>query len=182
MARPLNCRCVGCLPAADYFKPRGLPLWALEEVVLTVDECEALRLADLEGLYQKQAAERMNVSRQTFGRIIESAHRKVAGALVEGKALRIVGGEYQMNAPRTFVCSHCHHTWQCPYGTGRPAECPACRQQDFHRTAAERGRGRGPRHGRHGQPGGLCGQLRKGARTQSARATATQTSDAQPQP
>lgn len=87
-----------------------------------------------------------------------------------------------MNATRTFVCSHCHHTWQCPYGTGRPAECPACRQQDFHRTAAERGRGRGPRHGRHGQPGGLCGQLRKGARTQSARATATQTSDDQPQP
>ena len=66
----------------------------LEEVVLTIDEFEAVRLADLEGLYQEQAAEKMNVSRQTFGRIIESARKKVAEALVQGKALKIGGGEF----------------------------------------------------------------------------------------
>ena len=61
-----------------------------------MDEIEAMRLADLEGMYQEQAAERMDVSRQTFGRIITSAHRKVAEALVEGKALRIDGGEFRV--------------------------------------------------------------------------------------
>ncbi|GAG34461.1 unnamed protein product, partial [marine sediment metagenome] len=55
------------MPLSNYFKPRGIPLAALEEVVLTVDEFEALRLADLQGLYQAQAAEKMDVSRQTFG-------------------------------------------------------------------------------------------------------------------
>jgi predicted DNA-binding protein (UPF0251 family) len=64
----------------------------IEEVVMTLDEFEALRQADLGGLYQEQAAEQMGVSRPTFSRIIESAHRKVADALVHGKALRIEGG------------------------------------------------------------------------------------------
>lgn len=59
---------------------------------MTLDEFEALRQADLGGLYQEQAAEQMGVSRPTFSRIIESAHRKVADALVHGKALRIEGG------------------------------------------------------------------------------------------
>ena len=70
MARPKQCRRVGSTPESDYFKPRGIPLSMLEEVVLTVDEFEAIRLADLDGLYQEQAAEKMNISRQTFGRII----------------------------------------------------------------------------------------------------------------
>lgn len=64
----------------------------LEEVTLTLDELEALRLADFNGLYQEQAAEKMNISRATFARIIESARRKVADALLHGKALRVEGG------------------------------------------------------------------------------------------
>jgi len=98
MARPRNCRRIGSLPEINYFKPRGIPLSVLKEVILTVDEFEAIRLADLEGLYQEQAAEKMNVSRQTFGRMIESAHRKVADTLIQGKALRIEGGEFEMAA------------------------------------------------------------------------------------
>ena len=90
------------MPGSEYFKPRGIPLSMLEEVILTVDEFEAIRLADLEGLYQEQAAEKMNVSRQTFGRIIESAHKKVAEALVKGKALKIEGGEFEMASLRKF--------------------------------------------------------------------------------
>ena len=67
---------------------------------MTLDEFEAMRLANLEGLYQEQAAEQMKVSRATFGRIVESAQRKVADALVHGKALRIEGGPVQLERRR----------------------------------------------------------------------------------
>ncbi len=146
MARPPRCRYVSQEPAASYFKPRGIPLWQLEDVVMTLDEFEALRLADLDGLYQEQAAERMNVSRPTFGRIIDSAHRKVAEALVKSKALRIEGGNFVMSDMRAFRCGDCGHDWQVPYGTGRPADCPACHGRNFHRTDEGRGLGHGGRH------------------------------------
>jgi predicted DNA-binding protein (UPF0251 family) len=84
------------LPQANYYKPRGVPLSVLEEVTLTVDEFEAIRLTDLEGLYQADAAEKMNISRQTLGRILESAHKKIADALVNGKALLIKGGPIEI--------------------------------------------------------------------------------------
>ena len=67
---------------------------------MALDEFEAMRLADLDGLYQEQAAGQMNVSRPTFSRIIDSAHRKMADALVHGKALRIEGGPVQMGRRR----------------------------------------------------------------------------------
>jgi uncharacterized protein len=67
---------------------------------MTLDEFEALRLADLDGLYQEQAAGKMKISRTTFSRIVDAAHRKVADALVHGKALRIEGGPIHMGARR----------------------------------------------------------------------------------
>lgn len=97
MPRPRRCRSVGFEPNTTYFKPRGIPLSNLDEVILTVDETEAIRLADYEGLYQEEAAQRMNVSRQTFGRIVSSARKKIAEAIIHGKALRIDGGNYIMN-------------------------------------------------------------------------------------
>jgi predicted DNA-binding protein (UPF0251 family) len=127
------------MPGSDYFKPRGIPLSMLEEVILSVDEFEAVRLADLDGLYQEQAAEKMNVSRQTFGRIIESAHKKVADALVRGKALKIEGGEFEMASMRKFKCSECEHSWELPYGTGRPGGCPSCKSGNIYRTEEDRG-------------------------------------------
>jgi len=96
MPRPRNCRRVAQLPQANYYKPRGIPLSVLEEVTLTVDEFEAIRLTDFERLYQADAAEKMNISRQTFGRILESAHKKIADALVNGKALSIKGGPIEI--------------------------------------------------------------------------------------
>lgn len=93
MSRPKKCRCVCCKLESDYFKPRGIPLSDLDEVNLEIDELEALRLADYEGLYQQEAAELMNVSRATFGRIVEAAHRKVADAILHGKALKIESQE-----------------------------------------------------------------------------------------
>lgn len=89
MARPIKCRRISSTPAARYFKPIGIPLRDLEEIVLGLDELEAIRLADLDGLYQVEAAEKMGVSRQTIGNILNSAHRKLADALLNGKALRI---------------------------------------------------------------------------------------------
>jgi predicted DNA-binding protein (UPF0251 family) len=80
---------VRCEPGALYFKPRGIPLVALEEVRLGLDELEAIRLADLEGAYHRDASRQMGVSRPTFGRILNQARRKVAEAVVQGKALRI---------------------------------------------------------------------------------------------
>ena len=139
MARPRNCRRVSSVPESNYFKPRGIPLSMLEEVVLTVDEFEAVRLADFEGLYQEQAAGKMRVSRPTFGRIVESAHKKVAEALVQGKALKIEGGEFEMVSMRKFRCYECQHSWELPYGTGRPESCPACKSGDIHRAEEDRG-------------------------------------------
>jgi predicted DNA-binding protein (UPF0251 family) len=89
MSRPKKDRCIRCQPNAIYFKPRGVPLIQLEEVCLSLDELETIRLADYEGLYHEQAAEKMNISRPTFGRILGEARRKVAEAVVDGKALRI---------------------------------------------------------------------------------------------
>ena len=89
MGRPVKPRCLGCAPAADYFKPVGLPLRDLEEVALALDELEALRGVDLDGLHQVEVAARMGVSRQTVGNLLARAHRKVADALLNGKALRV---------------------------------------------------------------------------------------------
>jgi uncharacterized protein len=127
------------MPESNYFKPRGIPLSMLDEVVLSIDEFEAIRLADLEGFYQEQAAEKMTVSRQTFGRIIELAHKKIADALVGGKALKIEGGEFKLASLRKFRCHDCQHSWELPFGTGKPGDCPSCKSGNIRR--AEEGRG-----------------------------------------
>jgi len=133
MARPRNPRQVHALPQTDYFKPRGIPLRQLAEVTLAVEELEALRLADLEGMEQSEAAQQMQVSRPTFSRIIAAARAKVADALVNGKALRIEGGTFEL-AERLFACGRCGHRWGAPFGTGRPDACPRCQGDAFHRV------------------------------------------------
>ncbi len=85
-------------PDVIYYKPAGIPMRDLEEVVLHIDEFEALRLADQDGLYQEEAAKKMAVSRATFGRILGEAHQKIANALVNGMAIRIEGGHYKLKA------------------------------------------------------------------------------------
>jgi predicted DNA-binding protein (UPF0251 family) len=119
MPRPHNFRKVGCLPQSSFFKPRGIPLSTLQQVFLTVDEFEAVRLADFEGLYQEDAAARMNVSRQTFGRILESAHRKIADALVNGKALSIEGGPYELDPRLAGPIGPSPHRFRRGHGGGR---------------------------------------------------------------
>jgi len=96
MPRPSKCRRVAFLPEATYFKPAGVPLRVLDEVLLSVEEAEAIRLKDLEGLAQTPGAEKMNVSRPTFQRVLASARRKIADALLNGKAVRIEGGNFEV--------------------------------------------------------------------------------------
>ena len=93
MPRPKKCRMVDAAPGVRLFKPQGIPARLLEEVYLSVEGYEALRLADMEGLRQDEAAERMMISRQTFGRILAQARKSVAEVVVKGLVLRIEGGE-----------------------------------------------------------------------------------------
>ena len=129
MARPKCCRQVGAIPYKTCFQPEGVTSSSCpEEVLLNLDEYESLRLADLEGLYQEQAAMRMNISRQTFGRIVEAARRKVADVLVNGKTLRIEGGPVSIKAAETTRCPRCHHDLSL-LNARDGIICPYCRKQ-----------------------------------------------------
>jgi uncharacterized protein len=154
MPRPKCMRTVSGTPDFTLFKPAGVPASSLEEIVLTVDEFEAIRLADREGLYYDEAADVMNISRQTFGRIVQSARQKTAEALVEGKALRIDGGTVHMIETRNFQCDGCGHGWETPLGTGRPSSCPQCRGATIHRSVHQSG----PLESRRCRRGVGCGR------------------------
>jgi predicted DNA-binding protein (UPF0251 family) len=127
MSRPPKCRRVEFLPNVTYFKPAGIPLRALDEVRLSVEEVEAIRLKDLEGLEQEEGAGRMDISRATFQRVLASARQKMANALLNGKAIRIEGGSFQM-APSRYKCLN-GHEWVAPLGlmaSATPRICPVC--------------------------------------------------------
>lgn len=127
MSRPPKCRRIAFLPEVTYFKPAGIPLRALQEVRLSVEEAEAIRLKDLEGLEQEQCAEKMSISRPTFQRVLGSARQKMADALLNGKAIRIEGGNFEM-ALRRFRCVD-GHEWNVPFEAmiAKPPQfCPAC--------------------------------------------------------
>ncbi len=127
MARPQKNRLVASDPSISYFKPRGVPLRQMEEVRLTVDQMEALRLADLENLSQEEAGRQMGVSRATFGRIVQQARQVVAEALVHGKAILLEGGNYQIKeALRRFGCPACGHQWEAPLQGCNQLACPSC--------------------------------------------------------
>jgi uncharacterized protein len=141
MPRPCKPRRVCCEPEAVSFKPCGISRRFLEMVTLTLDELEAIRLADLEGIYQEEAAQRMTVSRQTFGNILISAHRKVADFIINTKHLNIEGGSVLMN-DRIFTCSRCGHGWSAPFGAEKPDGCPQCDSTSINRSEDQRGTGR----------------------------------------
>jgi len=113
MPRPVKCRRVGFIPDVLYFKPAGIPMRDLEEVNLSLDELESIRLADLEGMYQEDAAGHMCVSRQTFANILASARSKLAECLIEGKALRIEGGAVSAQPGRKTIEECCARRKRC---------------------------------------------------------------------
>jgi len=111
MVRPCKLRLIYFQPGATYYKPQGVPLRQLEELNLTVDELEAIRLKYSEDLDQVDCAAKMNISQSTFQRILTSANKKIADALTQGKAIKIEGGHIQL--PRGFKrrFRHRRHSW-----------------------------------------------------------------------
>ncbi len=110
MARPRKWRRVCALPDNSHFGPLNKPLDHDHFVIMSVDEYETVRLIDLEGLTQEECAERMNVARTTVQRIYSDARKKVAESLVEGKVLRIEGGDYEIcnGFQKTCGVGRCH--------------------------------------------------------------------------
>ncbi len=130
MARPEKQRFVGDPPKVSMFKPRGIPLSHLESVVLSLDELEAIRFADLEGDQHEHAAAKMNISRPTFGRILERAHKTVADALLHGKALQIEGGPVTTARREQIRCRRCQRAWEVPAPIASTFKCPRCPDED----------------------------------------------------
>ena len=95
-------------------KPHGVPASDLDAIELQLDELEAIRLGDMDGLYQEEAAAEMGISRATFGRLIGQARRKVANALVNGKMIILKGGTVMMMNKRNFVCAQCGNRFSAP--------------------------------------------------------------------
>lgn len=128
MARPTKFRRVEFFPEDTYFVPRGKPNCEIKEIVLNVEELEAMRLKDIEKLTQEECAEKMHISRQTFQNIIDSAREKVVVALTEGRAIRIGGGYYTTNSCK-FKCMNCNSIYQVNFERDKN-NCPNCGSKD----------------------------------------------------
>jgi predicted DNA-binding protein (UPF0251 family) len=126
MARPFKQRFVGPHPKVTTFKPQGIPVTELDILMLTLDELEAIRLADLEGDDQERAAMKMHISRPTFGRILERGHRVVADALFNGKAIQIGGGPVVSARRGKVRCRRCRRAWDIPLAVATDFRCPRC--------------------------------------------------------
>ncbi len=157
MVRPRKQRIVEQEPTTTYFKPRAIPLPELQEVILTVDELETIRLSDLSGMNQTHSAHKMGFHQSTFQRTLAQARQKIADAIVNGKAIKIQGGVYTMPggdttgpggfgaggrgmgrgrgqgfgaAPGTCKCPSCGH--EQPHARAQPCnqlKCPKCGAQ-----------------------------------------------------
>ncbi|MCK4591831.1 DUF134 domain-containing protein [Candidatus Parcubacteria bacterium] len=138
MTRPRIIRCVNFKPEVTYFKPQGIPLSSLEEIKLTIDELEAIRLKNYKGLEQTKCAEKMKISQSTFQRILTLANKKIADALINGRAIKIESDFIKMNEEkmRKFKCEECKYEWEEPFGTGKKGiemSCPKCKSKLVHR-------------------------------------------------
>jgi len=128
MARPEKLRRVAQLPSVGSFRPVGISANALKGIRLSLEELESIRLKDLEELEQEECAQQMRISRPTFHRILESARRKLADALINGKVIQIEGGNFEL-PQRRFRCSNDGHEWNVPFeamAKRLPLSCPVC--------------------------------------------------------
>lgn len=134
--RPKIPRHIRFNPQVTYFKPRGIRLSQLNEVNLNREELEAIKLHDWEEIGQVRCAQKMRVSQSTLFRILKSARKKVARALIKGEAIKIKGGGFTMDKIRKFKCEDCGNEWQEERGTGRGLEkkCPKCGFENCHRV------------------------------------------------
>lgn len=140
MVRPRLDRRISFQPNVTYFKPAGIRMIDLEEVILTFDETEAMRLKEIENLNQAEAAKKMGISQPTFHRLLESTRKKIAEALIKGKAIKIEGGNFKMvrfgrgqgrgmgqgraGGPSKCVCPSCGY--EEPHIRGIPCSTKQC--------------------------------------------------------
>ena len=159
MSRPTRERRILGLSESDIFKPAGVPARQLAQVELPLDELEAIRLVDLQGLSHEDAAVSLGVSRQTVGRMLENGRRKVADALTNGRAILVGGGAFRI--AETRWCGTCHDEWVVEGDRQSLDVCPRCGSTDV-RACVGGGGGRGRGHGC--QPAGDGGRRGQGPR------------------
>lgn len=141
MARPKKKRILGCPPRFACFKPAGVRRINLQQLNLSLDEFEAIKLADYDDLDQQEAANEMGVSRPTFTRLVDSAHKKMAEFLIDGKELIIEGGN--INFRNNFIeCLNCGHKFKIKIDKNIE-ECPSCHSKNLLDYAGCYGYGRG---------------------------------------
>ena len=99
MVRPQRIRNIFFQPNATYFKPAGIPMVNLKEIVLSFDEVEAMRLVDFEEMEQNAAGKKMKISQSTLSRLLKSGRKKLTDAIVNGQAIKIQGGNFKMVRP-----------------------------------------------------------------------------------
>jgi len=151
MPRPMKLRQVAQAPCATFFKPVGVPLSGLQNVTLSLEEVEAIRLKDIEDLHQEACATQMGVSRATFHQIVKSARKKLADAILNGKSILVEGGSVAFPGAR-FRCRHDGHEWTLPPGPlpgVTSVTCPTCSGHDVLPVQP----GLGPWHGGRGGRG-----------------------------
>lgn len=105
MARPRRIRRIFFQPDTTYFKPAGISLAHLEEVVLSFDELEAIRLIDFEQIGQIKAGKKMRISQPTLSRLLKEGRKKITSAIINGYAIKIQGGDFKMASSRTIGIS-----------------------------------------------------------------------------
>lgn len=133
MSRPPKWRKVEFIPNIQYFVPLDSQTANMEENILRIEEIEAIRLKDVEKLEQEECAERMEVSRQTFQRILNTGREKIADSIINGKAIRIEGGNFTRNIC-PVKCLDCNKEWKESYENFEKIikgdySCPDCQSK-----------------------------------------------------
>ncbi|HLD39379.1 MAG TPA: DUF134 domain-containing protein [archaeon] len=136
MSRPRLFRRIGSAPCVIYFKPAGIRLIGLEKSIITIDEFESVKLKDFFGMEQEKCAQKMGISQPTFHRLVLSARKKIADAIVNGKALRIEGGNTRImtDPEKQFHCVSCGHEWIV--NKEKASVCPKCKGKKIHSHAS----------------------------------------------
>jgi len=139
MPRPKNNRIVHEPPIFTEFKPAGVPATGLKQVLLPLDEFEAMRLADFIGMSHEEAADEMGISRSTFSRLIEKSRKKIAEFIFQGRLLTIDGGNVHFRK-NIIQCSDCGYMFRINIDTPM-TECPECHSKNLLNLAGGFGHG-----------------------------------------
>ena len=150
MPRPEKKRIVNTPPLFNSFKPTGFGRSQLKSIAMSLDEYEAIRLADYEGLDHAEAAELMEISRSTFTRLIEKARKKISSFIIEGAELAIEGGNIHFRG-NIIRCNNCGHMFNTEFNK-KFTECPSCGSENLIDVAG--GYGHGQCCNRYGRRGG----------------------------